>query len=119
MRGRVRRDRAERMSECSALTVPQVAAEYGVTRKTVYAWIKLGTLPAVKLPGGDYRFRRRDLDEFDARCRGTNSPAQTTSSDDEEQSGSSPGPTPIRVARDPFRRGQETKPQPASGETNG
>lgn len=102
-----------------ALTVPQVAAEYGVNRKTIYAWIKDGALPAVKLPGGDYRFRRRDLDEFDARCRAISSPAPITSSGDEEESGSSPGPTPIRVERDPFRRGRATKPPQECGATNG
>lgn len=102
-----------------ALTVPQVAAEYGVHRKTIYAWIKNGSLPVVKLPGGDYRFRRCDLDEFEARCRATNSPPPTTSSDDEEKPGSSPGPTPEPVERDPFRRGQRMTSPRRCGETNG
>lgn len=101
------------------LTVPQVAAEYGVNRKTIYAWIKLGSLTAVKLPGGDYRFRRCDLDEFDNRCRATNSIRPTSSSGDEETSGSSLGPTPAPVERDPFRLGQKTAPKPRYGETNG
>ena len=38
------------------MTVAQVAARYAVTPKTVYGWIKRGTVTAVRLPGGDYRF---------------------------------------------------------------
>jgi excisionase family DNA binding protein len=51
-----------------ALTVRDVAAEYGVAGDTVYRWIKSGRLSAIKLPGGGYRFRREHLAAFDESC---------------------------------------------------
>lgn len=102
-----------------ALRVPDVAAEYGVAPKTVYGWVRDGKMQARRLPGGDIRFRRADLDAFDERCRDRNSPAPTTDSSGEEPSGASGGPTPTPASLDPFRRGRETARRPKSGATNG
>src|ERR1700731_2273830 len=101
-----------------ALTVRDVAREYGVTPKTVWGWIADSELVAIKLPGGDYRIRREHLDEFD-RCHAASSKNPTTASDSEEKSGSSTGPARSPVALDAFRRGRATAPGPKSGETNG
>lgn len=99
------------------LTAAQVAAELSVTRKTVYAWLDAGALLGVRLPGGHWRLRRSQIDEF--LCRAQSSPAPTTSSESAEPSGSSRGLTPIRVARDPFQRGREMSAKRKPGETNG
>jgi excisionase family DNA binding protein len=52
-----------------ALTVRDVAAEYGVAIDTVYRWIKSGRLRPLRLPSGNYRFRREHLTAFDDECR--------------------------------------------------
>jgi excisionase family DNA binding protein len=46
------------------LTSTQVAAVFNVSIKTVSRWAKLGLLPAIRTPGRQLRFRRRDVDEF-------------------------------------------------------
>ena len=48
------------------LTIPEVVAELRVLpRSTFYYWRQLGRGPrALKLPNGDVRIRRRDLDEW-------------------------------------------------------
>jgi excisionase family DNA binding protein len=103
-----------------ALTLPEVAAEYRVGKKTIYRWLKLEKNPlrGIKLPGGDWRFRREHLDDFD-RCRDTSSSDQTIASGSEESSGPSTTPTRSPVALDAFRRGRESGPRPRSGGTNG
>lgn len=47
------------------LTTTQVAELLNVDRATVARWIRLGQLPAVRLPSGQYRVRRADLDRLD------------------------------------------------------
>jgi predicted DNA-binding transcriptional regulator AlpA len=47
------------------LTIPEVVAELRVPRSTFYYWRQLGRGPkALKLPNGDVRIRRRDLDSW-------------------------------------------------------
>jgi excisionase family DNA binding protein len=106
------------MPDERAITVRDVAREYGVTPKAVYGWIKAGFIVAIRLPGGDYRFRREHLDDFD-RCRDTSSSDQTTDSDSEETSGQLTTRTKSPVALDAFRRGRESGAGPKDGGTNG
>ena len=54
------------------LRAKDVAPLYGMTVKAVYNWVDRGVLPALRLPGGDYRFSSEDLAEFDRRRRGCN-----------------------------------------------
>jgi excisionase family DNA binding protein len=100
-----------------AMTVRQVAAEYGVTPKTIYQWVKGGALRSIQLPAGDLRFRRHHLDEFD-QCRDRGLPNPTTDSVVEETSGSPNTPIPFPGTRDPFRRGQATATTRKSGWTD-
>ncbi len=103
-----------------ALTVRDVAREYGVTAKTVYRWLaaKQNPLCGIRLPGGDWRFRREHLDKFD-QCRDTSLQNQITDSDSEDDSGSSTGQARSPVELDAFRRGKESAVPPKSGGTNG
>jgi excisionase family DNA binding protein len=102
-----------------ALTVREVAAEYGVTPATVYGWIRDGFLRPLRLPGGDYRFRREHIEEFDRQCRDASSPAQTTDSGAEVEFTSSSGQTRSPVQLDPYRRGKLMSGTRKSGWTNG
>lgn len=102
-----------------ALTVKDVAAEYGVTPATVYGWIKEGDLVPLKLPGGTFRFRRAQLDEFDRRCLAANSTSPTIGSTHDEDDGSSTGPIRPVVAPAPFQQGRLTAARRKSGATNG
>ncbi|GAA3254405.1 helix-turn-helix transcriptional regulator [Dactylosporangium siamense] len=47
------------------LTIPDVCAELGVSRSTFYDWrAKRKAPPCVKLPNGDLRVRRAELDRW-------------------------------------------------------
>lgn len=50
------------------LTIRQICKELGVSRFTVYGWIRSGELPAVDLALGEdrsmYRVRRTELETF-------------------------------------------------------
>ncbi|GAA3457695.1 helix-turn-helix transcriptional regulator [Dactylosporangium matsuzakiense] len=47
------------------LTIPDVCAELGVSRSTFYDWrAKRKAPPCVKLPNGDLRIRRTELDRW-------------------------------------------------------
>ena len=46
------------------LRVPQIAESLNYSKSSVYALIKRGLLPAVRLPGGSMRVRRIDLEKF-------------------------------------------------------
>lgn len=49
----------------AGLTIPEVIAELKVTRSTFYAWRQTGKAPrCFKLPNGQIRVRRTDLDEW-------------------------------------------------------
>jgi excisionase family DNA binding protein len=52
----------DRPGKPEMLTTTQAAELLNVDRATVARWIRLGQLAAVKLPSGQYRVRRRDLD---------------------------------------------------------
>ncbi|KJS41145.1 MAG: hypothetical protein VR70_05175 [Rhodospirillaceae bacterium BRH_c57] len=56
------------MSKC--MTVPQTAAYFGVGRNTIYNWLSQGILPHLRLPGGQYRIRERDIEEAEKRMQG-------------------------------------------------
>lgn len=43
------------------MKVREVAEWLNVSRKTVRKWIDAGVLPAIRLPGGDFRIRRADV----------------------------------------------------------
>jgi len=96
-----------------AITVKNVAAEYGVSCDTVYRWIKSGMLRPIRLPGGDYRFRREHLEEFDQQCRVQGSTDPTTDYASEEADTSLTGPT--MASRDPFQRGKQMSAPPNNG----
>ena len=52
-------------SRCAEyLTTGTVAQYCGVTKVTVLRWIQKEQLAAFRLPGGHYRIRRDDFDEF-------------------------------------------------------
>ena len=52
------------------LTVPEVLAELRVPRSTWYQWRQTGRAPRVfKLPNGELRIIRRDLDAWYKSCR--------------------------------------------------
>lgn len=52
------------------LNVNQVCARLGVSRRTVYNWIKLGKLARQNTPGGQARFDEADLLRFTERDMG-------------------------------------------------
>jgi excisionase family DNA binding protein len=43
------------------LTSAEVASLFGVDRRTVVLWAKRGRLPALRTPGGQHRFRAREI----------------------------------------------------------
>jgi predicted DNA-binding transcriptional regulator AlpA len=55
----------DRSLERKLLTVAAVLAELDVPRSTFYKWRRLGIAPrCIKLPNGEVRIRRADLDEW-------------------------------------------------------
>ncbi|MFF4198261.1 helix-turn-helix transcriptional regulator [Nonomuraea sp. NPDC001831] len=47
------------------LTVPEICAELQISRSTFYDWRQKGRAPrCIKLPNGDLRIRRTDLDTW-------------------------------------------------------
>ena len=46
------------------LNVDDVAAMFGVARKTVYGWVSAKTIPHVKFSRSVLRFRQSDLDKW-------------------------------------------------------
>jgi len=46
------------------LTSAEVAALFGVDRRTVVLWAKRGRLPALRTPGGQHRFRADEIDRL-------------------------------------------------------
>ncbi|MEQ7011373.1 helix-turn-helix domain-containing protein [Actinopolymorpha sp. B17G11] len=47
------------------LTIPEVCSELRVSRSTFYHWRQIGKGPrCIKLPNGDVRVRRSDLDAW-------------------------------------------------------
>ncbi len=51
------------------MSVAEVADYLAAPARTVRYWAQKKILPALQLPNGQYRFRRRDLDRFLYRCR--------------------------------------------------
>jgi excisionase family DNA binding protein len=56
------RRRSEEQEEL--LTSAEVAALFGVDRRTVVLWAKRGRLPALRTPGGQHRFRADQIDRL-------------------------------------------------------
>lgn len=51
--------------EPSSLTIPEVITELQVSRSTFYYWRQTGKAPrCIKLPNGEIRVRRTDLDRW-------------------------------------------------------
>jgi len=58
-----------RSSQNEKLTIPEVCAELRVSRSTFYYWRQTGKAPrCIKLPNGEVRVRRADLDTWIAAC---------------------------------------------------
>jgi excisionase family DNA binding protein len=47
------------------LTAEQVAERFEITAETARAWARAGKVSAIKLPGGQYRFRREDIEAIE------------------------------------------------------
>jgi excisionase family DNA binding protein len=47
------------------LTAEQVAERFDVTAETAREWARTGKVPAVRTPGGHYRFRREDIEAIE------------------------------------------------------
>ena len=53
------------MSRAERLTVQEVCAELRISRSTFYEWRAKGRAPrCIKLPNGDLRIRRAELDRW-------------------------------------------------------
>lgn len=46
------------------LTVGEVAEEFRLDGETVRRWARSGRIKAVRLPGGQWRFRREDIEKI-------------------------------------------------------
>ncbi len=47
------------------LTANEVAQRFDISAESVRAWARTKKVPAIKLPGGKYRFRREDIDAIE------------------------------------------------------
>lgn len=47
------------------LTASEVAERFDITPESVRAWARTKKVPAIRLPGGRYRFRREDIDAIE------------------------------------------------------
>lgn len=47
------------------LTAEQVAERFEITAETARAWARTGKVPAIRTPGGHYRFRREDIEAIE------------------------------------------------------
>jgi excisionase family DNA binding protein len=56
-------------TEETVLTIPQAAKVCGVTRMTMWRWVKANRIQHVKTPGGHHRIDLSILNEFIGRCR--------------------------------------------------
>jgi excisionase family DNA binding protein len=46
------------------LTAREVAGQLGVSSETVLRWMRCGSLPGFRMPGGALRYREADLDDW-------------------------------------------------------
>jgi len=46
------------------LKIGEVATELGVSTETIRNWVRRKRVPAYKMPSGQLRFRREDIDTF-------------------------------------------------------
>jgi excisionase family DNA binding protein len=58
------------LSDETLLTVPEAAKACGVTRMTMWRWVKANRIQNVKTPGGHHRIALPVLNEFINRCNG-------------------------------------------------
>ena len=47
------------------LTAEQVAERFDITAETARAWARTGKVEAIRLPGGQYRFRREVIEAIE------------------------------------------------------
>lgn len=47
------------------LTAEQVAERFQISAETARAWARTKKIPAIRLPGGGYRFRREDIEAIE------------------------------------------------------
>lgn len=59
------------LSDETLLSVPEAAKTYGVTRMTMWRWVKANRIQHVKTPGGHHRISLNALNEFMALCSST------------------------------------------------
>jgi excisionase family DNA binding protein len=52
------------LADLELLTTFDVCRRYGLKDRTVMAWAKTGKLPAIRTPGGQWRFRAADVEAF-------------------------------------------------------
>lgn len=51
------------------LTLDEFCTEYGIARSTFYDWRAKGRAPrCIKLPNGELRIRRSDLEQWERSC---------------------------------------------------
>ena len=63
------KSRPNRITDDPLLTVPEVLEELRTSKSTFFSWRAKGIGPrCIKLPGGDLRVRRSDLDRFIDDC---------------------------------------------------
>ncbi|MFO8047527.1 MAG: response regulator [Desulfosudaceae bacterium] len=60
-------------------TIPKAAQRCSVTRMTMWRWVKSGLIKASVTPGGHYRIRRRDLEDFIIKNKMTDLSGQASS----------------------------------------
>jgi len=49
--------------ESELLTTSEAARRFRVARSTITRWIRLGQLPAIRIPSGHWRVRRADVEK--------------------------------------------------------
>lgn len=47
------------------LTADQVAEKFGISAEAVRGWARTGKVDAIRLPGGQYRFRREVIEAIE------------------------------------------------------
>jgi len=53
-----------KLHEKKLFTTSEVAELLGTTRVSVWRWIKTGKIRAIKLPGGQYRIPREEVEKL-------------------------------------------------------
>lgn len=51
------------------MSIPRAADLFGVSRTTMWKWVKSGEIEAIVTPGGHHRISRETIDRFLQKCR--------------------------------------------------